>query len=110
MSTSTTTVAQYCGSTEANDPDFPGYVNTALNKVINKLVSENVIEISLTYPEPAEGKDSVYASASCLLDECQGCMDYLLPYVSQCSVYTTGGAYTNGNQCSLSFELTAWHV
>ncbi|CAN1252604.1 hypothetical protein LINPERPRIM_LOCUS8090 [Linum perenne] len=93
-----------CGPIEATDPNFPGYVDTALNQVIDNLISENVYAAGIVIPPV-----SAFALASCALalenhmDECEGCLRELLPYVSQCSSYTFGQAEFDG-KCSLGFK------
>ncbi|CAN1171601.1 hypothetical protein LINPERHAP2_LOCUS29677 [Linum perenne] len=95
----------YCGSEKANDSKFTGNVDRALKTVIAKLVRQNYKSAGSTIP-PFEDQGSAYASSACALtniDDCRKCLEDLLPYVSKCSSFTTGGAQYNG-QCSLSFK------
>ncbi|CAN1171605.1 hypothetical protein LINPERHAP2_LOCUS29678 [Linum perenne] len=97
----------YCGSEKATDPNFPGYVDTALNQVINDLISENVYAAGIVIPPGPNVIGSAYAIAACSLntgDECRGCLDGLLVLVRACRFVTTGVAY-DGTRCNLGFRL-----
>ncbi|CAN1171606.1 hypothetical protein LINPERHAP2_LOCUS29679 [Linum perenne] len=104
---------QYCGPDQATDPNFPGYVDRALKKVIHKLVEDKDYAVGLTVPNDLNAKVSAFALASCALalekhmDECEGCLGELLPYVSQCSSYTYGEAEFK-DQCSLGFRKSGF--
>ncbi|CAN1252605.1 hypothetical protein LINPERPRIM_LOCUS8090 [Linum perenne] len=108
-STFPASAVQYCGPDLATDPKFPGYVDRALKKVIHKLVEDEDYGVGLTVPNDLNAKVSAFALASCALalenhmDECEGCLRELLPYVSQCSSYTFGQAEFDG-KCSLGFK------
>ncbi|CAN0916619.1 hypothetical protein LINGRAHAP2_LOCUS29800 [Linum grandiflorum] len=103
----------YCGTTPATDPYFPGYVNSALDRAIHELVSSKGGPVAIiSYPDPATVgiKDWAYAVAYCYLEdkhECKVCLDDLLPYVTPCSVNSTGSAYYD--QCRLEFALNSWN-
>ncbi|CAN0916621.1 hypothetical protein LINGRAHAP2_LOCUS29802 [Linum grandiflorum] len=103
---------KYCGTTQAEDPDFPGYVVHALDLVIEQLLSNDDLEVAVSYPDPAGGttKDWAYALASCYFDDtedCRECLGYLVPYMRGCSAYTRGAA-SFPNMCSLGFVLKEW--
>ncbi|CAN0928562.1 hypothetical protein LINGRAHAP2_LOCUS36572 [Linum grandiflorum] len=107
-STSTTSPAaaaeDYCGSTKVSDPNFPGYVDYALKMAIYKLVTENDSGAGITYPPRPEG--SATSAAYCSLkdsNQCNICLNQLLPFVNQCSSYDSGSA-SNDQKCSLSFH------
>ncbi|CAN1252583.1 hypothetical protein LINPERPRIM_LOCUS8083 [Linum perenne] len=105
---STAATPNYCGSSTATDPRFPGYVDDALNQVIEKLVTENN-GVPAGVTNPLYGEVSASANASCSLNNningCMDCLYELLPYVSKCRSYTTGSAYYDGI-CCLGFHLS----
>ncbi|CAN1252599.1 hypothetical protein LINPERPRIM_LOCUS8087 [Linum perenne] len=98
----------YCGPTKATDPAFPGYVDNALDQVIQTLVTKNN-GATASVTVPLYGEVSASADATCSpksnINACKSCLYKLQTYVSKCRSCTTGAAYYNG-MCSLGFHLS----